>query len=292
VRALSRDNSTEPAGETRPLLSSAPAPAPDITPRRHHTRNYGRYLYPVIPGIVLLGLWQVLSGPVLPKLYVSDPWDVIKRLHELFSSGSIFIDMRYTGIELIIGYAIGCATGASVGFWLGRSPRAARALEPYIMALYGIPMITLAPLFIIWLGIGIWSKIVIAAIMVFFIMFSNVYVGVKNVNRDWVSVAQVMGAGRVQLVRHVFAHAASPFVFMGMRAGLPFAVIGVVVGEFISAFHGLGLFLQQASTTFDPAGVFAGIIILLVWILVLKAVIGLIERRVLRWNSILTDSHS
>ena len=131
------------------------------------------------------------------------------------------------------------------------------------MAFYGIPKIALAPLFIIWFGIGIWSKVAIAAIMVFFLVFYNVYTGVRSVDRELVNLTLVMGANQRQLTYHVYLPATSPYVLLGMRMAIPYAVIGVIVGEFTSSMKGLGLFINQASANYDPAGVFAGIVILL-----------------------------
>lgn len=256
--------------------------------KRSAGARFLRRILPILPGIAALVLWQVLSGPVIPTLYISTPWQVADRLYQLFSSGAILGDLGTTGEEFILGYAIGCAAGAVIGYLLGRSATAARALEPYIMALYGVPMITLAPLFIIWFGIGVWSKVTICAIMVYFVVFFNVYSGVRNVDPELVDVARILGARGRKLTRHVYLHATAPFLFLGLRAALPFGVIGVIVGEFISAFSGLGLYMDKASTTFDPAGVFAGIVILLVFILLAKAAMGVLERRALRWNRAIT----
>lgn len=257
------------------------------------TRRQGgrlvRRTLPILPGIVALALWQLLSGTIIPSLYISTPWNVADRLYQLFSSGTILGDLGTTGEEFIFGYAIGSVVGALVGYMLGRSATAARALEPYIMALYGVPMITLAPLFIIWFGIGIWSKVTICAIMVYFVVFFNVYSGVRNVDPELVNVARILGAKGNSLTRHVYLYATIPFLFLGLQAALPFGVIGVIVGEFISAFSGLGLYMDEASTTFDPAGVFAGIVILVLFILLAKAGLGVLERRALRWNKAATS---
>ena len=276
----------DPYGE---VLQTAGVGEGSANPRyRSQGARFFRRVLPILPGIVALALWQVLSGPVIPSLYISTPWNVADRLYQVFSSGSIFGDLGTTGEEFIFGYAIGSAVGALVGYLLGRSATTARVLEPYIMALYGVPMITLAPLFIIWFGIGIWSKVTICAIMVYFVVFFNVYSGVRNVDPELVNVARILGARGRKLTRHVYLPATAPFLFLGLRAALPFGVIGVIVGEFISAFSGLGLYMDKASTTFDPAGVFSGIVILLVFILLAKAGMGVLERRALRWNKAAT----
>ncbi len=175
--------------------------------------------------------------------------------------------------------------GVVTGYVLGRLPSLARVFEPYVMAFYGIPKIALAPLFIIWFGIGIWSKIALAGTMVFFLVFYNVFMGVRSVDQEMVNLARIMGADERRLSWHVYLPASAPFVLMGMRMAIPYSVIGVIVGEFTSSIQGLGLFIAQASATYDPAGVFAGIIILLVFVFAANAVASRLERRLLRWQA-------
>ena len=206
------------------------------------------------------------------------------RLYELFASGEIYPHLWTTGQELVLGYVIGVAGGILGGYALGRSPRLAAIFEPYVMAFYGIPKIALAPLFIIWFGIGIGSKVALAAIMVFFLVFYNVYTGVRGVDRELVNLTLVMGANQRQLTYHVYFPAAAPYVMLGMRMAVPYSVIGVIVGEFTSSIQGLGLFIHEASSTYDPAGVFAGIVILLAFVVVANFLAGRLERRLLRWK--------
>jgi NitT/TauT family transport system permease protein len=237
-----------------------------------------------LPGLALLVFWQLASGPLVKPIYISNPVDIATRLVDVFASGEIWPHLERTGTELLFGYVIGVVLGLAGGYSLGRSPRLARLTEPYVMAFYGIPKIALAPLFIIWFGIGVWSKVALAAIMVFFLVFYNVYAGVRSVDRDLVSLARVMGADERQLGRHVYLPAATPYVMLGMRMAIPYAVIGVIVGEFTSSTRGLGLFIHYASDTYDPAGVFAGITILLAFVVLAGAVATRIERRLLRWR--------
>ena len=237
-----------------------------------------------LPGIVMLVFWQLASGHLIRTLYVSKPTDIAVRLYQMFASGEILPDLAVTGQELVISYIVGVTFGLLLGYWLGRSPRAAAIFEPYIMAFYGIPKIALAPLFIIWFGIGIWSKVALAGTMVFFLVFYNIFTGVRSVSREMVDLALVLGANERQLSRHIYLPAAAPFIFLGMRMAIPFAVIGVIVGEFTSALKGLGLFINYAASTYDPAGVFAGIIILLVFVLAANSGANMLERRLLKWR--------
>ena len=189
----------------------------------------------------------------------------------------------------MLGYLLGVGAGILCGVLLGRAPRAARVVEPYLMAFYGIPKIALAPLFVIWFGIGLWSKVALAGIMVFFLVFYNVYAGIRAVDRNLVDLVRVLGASPRQLDRHVYLPAAAPYILLGMRMAIPYAVIGVIVGEFTSSIRGLGMFINYASSTYDPAGVFAGIAILLAFVAGAGAVATRIERRVLRWRPALPN---
>jgi NitT/TauT family transport system permease protein len=259
------------------------------TPRRSLAANAAKplqWLLKLVPGIALLLFWQWASGRLIKEIYVSKPTAVAERLYELFVSGEIYPHLWTTGQELVLGYVIGVAGGIIGGYTLGRSPRLARIFEPYVMAFYGVPKIALAPLFIIWFGIGMGSKIALAAIMVFFLVFYNVFAGVRSVDRELVNLTLVMGANQRQLTYHVFLPAAAPFVMLGMRLAIPYSVIGVIVGEFTSSAQGLGLFIHEASSTYDPAGVFAGIVILLAFVAVANFLAGRLEGRLLRWRSL------
>jgi sulfonate transport system permease protein len=237
-----------------------------------------------LPGIALLVLWQWASGRLIRTIYISKPTDIALRLYQVFATGEIFPDLATTAQELVVGYLIGVAVGVVAGYTLARSPRLAAVFEPYVMAFYGIPKIALAPLFIIWFGIGVWSKVALAAVMVFFLVFYNVYMGVRAVDRDLVNMTMILGASEGQLTRHVYLPAAAPFVIMGMRMAIPYSVIGVIVGEFTSSTSGLGLFIVRASSTYDPAGVFAGIAILLAFVILANAGASRLEKRLLRWQ--------
>jgi NitT/TauT family transport system permease protein len=246
----------------------------------------------LLPGLAILLFWQWASGRLIKEIYVSKPTAVASRLYELFSSGEIYPHLLTTGQELLLGYAIGVLGGVTGGYALGRSPRLARIFEPYVMAFYGVPKIALAPLFIIWFGIGIGSKVALAAIMVFFLVFYNVFSGVRSVDRELVNLTLVMGANQRQLTWHVYLPAAAPFILLGMRMAIPYSVIGVIVGEFTSSTQGLGLFIHEASATYDPAGVFAGIIILLGFVMAASFLADRLERRLLRWRDPVTQPPS
>src|SRR6185437_10557739 len=191
--------------------------------RRALAAKVGRGLMTLLPGLAILAFWQWASGRLIREIYVSKPTAVAQRLYELFASGEIYPHLWTTGQELVLGYVIGVAGGVISGYVLGRSPRLARIFEPYVMAFYGVPKIALAPLFIIWFGIGMGSKVALASIMVFFLVFYNVFAGVRSVDRELVNLTLVMGANQRQLTYHVFLPAAAPFVMLGMRMAIPYS---------------------------------------------------------------------
>ena len=257
----------------------------DGTRRSAWVQKIMHALVMLLPGAAFLLFWQWASGRLIKEIYVSKPTAVVERLYELFASGEIYPHLWTTGQELVLSYVIGVSGGVIGGYALGRSPRLARIFEPYVMAFYGVPKIALAPLFIIWFGIGMGSKIALASIMVFFLVFYNVFAGVRSVDRELVNLTLVMGANQRQLTYHVYLPAAAPFVMLGMRMAIPYSVIGVIVGEFTASTQGLGLFIHEASATYDPAGVFAGIVILLGFVIIAGTLAGRLEKRLLRWRA-------
>lgn len=241
-------------------------------------------LLPFLPGVLLIAGWQWASDRLVRKAYISTPADVLRRLYELFTTGEVYPHLSTTFTELFFGYGIGALAGIGAGYLLGRSHLLAHTFEPYILGFYGVPKIAFAPLFIIWFGVGVSSKIALTAAMVFFMVFFNVYFGVRSVDRELLSVAKILGVTRRKLTRYVYLPASLPHIVLGLRSALPYSVIGVVVGEFSSASSGLGLYMYQSSVNFDPAGVFAGVLILLLYVLIGSLILGAIQRRGLRWQ--------
>jgi NitT/TauT family transport system permease protein len=206
------------------------------------------------------------------------------RLYELFATATIWVHIRVTLTEVVIGYLMGSFLGLAVGFLLGSSRFLAVVFEPYVMAFYGIPRIALAPIFIIVLGIGIWSKVAVVFIQVFFMLFINAYAGVREINQEYLQLARIMGAKGGLILRKIIIPSTMPFIMLGLRSAVPYAVVGAVVGEFIAASKGLGYFINYAGSTFDSAGAFAGIFILLVFIMAANGLMQWLERTVIKWR--------
>jgi NitT/TauT family transport system permease protein len=234
--------------------------------------------------LAALVAWQLLSGRVIQSFLVSNPIDVARKLWDVIGTPTMVQDIAVTGQELIYGWVIGSVVGALVGWLFGAVKFIGEAFEPLMNAFNGIPKIALAPLFLLWFGFGISSKIVLAAMMVFFIVFYNVFAAMRSVPRPLCEVARVMGASRLYVVRKVVVPSVSGPLFAALKAGVSLGMIGVIAGEYISAQTGLGYYTMTATQNFDPAGLFAAIIIIVAMVVVGYAIIGFFERRALAWQ--------
>jgi NitT/TauT family transport system ATP-binding protein len=247
-------------------------------------------LYRVLMLLGVLGLWEVASDVgVIDPLVFSHPLGVFDTLVHLLkgdpiSGGTIYDQIRVTVSEMLTGFAIGSVIGMSLGFLLGRTRILARVLEPFILATYGVPIIAIAPIFILLLGIGYPSKIGIATLTSFFVVFFQTYAGVSTINEEQLQLARIMGASRQRIVRRILIPASLPFIFIGLRQAIPFSMTGAVIGEFIASSSGLGWFIVRASGAFDAAGLFGGLIIMLFIVWFLGQILGLVERRLMQWQ--------
>jgi len=231
----------------------------------------------------ILGLWQfAVTDALLP--YFSRPSLIAAKLCELLTHQDIYRHISVTLAEITMGYALGAVIGLSLGFILGRSQFLSAALQPYIIGLYSIPKIALAPVFIVWLGLGIASKVAVVFVASFFLVFFNTYSGLISINEELVRLARLMGASWPQTVTRVILPAAAPQIFLGLRTAVPYAVIGAVIGEYIGSSEGLGYFILYASQTYDAAALFAGIIILVAIVFLANFGLNWLEARVIRWR--------
>lgn len=260
-----------------------------IPPAGRKTARQGRQrLYragtQLLVTVVILGAWQLLSGRVIAAFLISNPIDVVRTLVDVLHTHAMWTNIWVTGQELIFGYVVGVTGGALVGWSLGASEFFGSVCEPIINAVNGIPKIALAPLFLLWFGLGIWSKVAQAAMVVFFVMFYNVYMGMRNVPEPLVNVVRVIGGSRLFIIRKVVFPSLATSVFAGLKAGVPFAMIGVIVGEFVAADKGVGYYVLEATQQYDPAGLFAGIAIMVAMVLIGLSIVNVFQRRVLKWQ--------
>ncbi|MFI9776785.1 ABC transporter permease [Streptomyces sp. NPDC051956] len=232
--------------------------------------------------VVALVLWQVMSGPVVPEYAVSKPTEVYDALTKMLGSATGWTDIRVTTVEVLAGFGLGVAAGTVMGLVLGSFPLLGRVLEPLVAALNGIPKIALAPLFLLFFGIGSWSKITIAMTGVAFVVFYNVYLGLRLRERELVEVVQVMGGRRHHVLGYVtIPTLAAPF-FAALKTGGPLAILGVIGGEFIASSEGVGHELFTAAQNLDAASEFAGLIVLVALTLALNGVLSALDTYALK----------
>jgi len=234
--------------------------------------------------VVLVVLWQIISDAGHLSLYMSSPTSVLSKLTTWFNNGTLGTAVGVTLEESVIGYVIGSAVGAVVGFVLGRIEFVGKLLDPIVLALYAVPKIALAPLFVLWLGIGITTKISVAALLVYFLVFYNTYAGTKQIDERLCDQARLMGANNWEVMSKLVIPQAASWCFVGLRIALPYSLTGAVVGEFISSTEGIGYEINNATATFDTAGVFAGVVLLTVIALVLNMILDVVEKRMSRWS--------
>ena len=250
----------------------------------------------VLVAVVALLLWYALTTyplfgqMLLPPFFFSNPLDVAQTVFGWFTTGMIWKHLWITLIESILAFAIGSIGGILVGFWFARQPRVAAVFDPYVKMVNALPRVVLAPIFTLWLGLGIWSKVALGVTLVFFIVFFNVYQGVKEVSPTVLANARMLGMNERQLMRHVFWPSALSWMFSSLHTSVGFAVVGAVVGEYLGSAAGLGYLIQQAEGVFDVAGVFAGMFVLAAFVLVIDSLVSVIERRLLIWRPVTTEN--
>jgi len=239
---------------------------------------------------LVLGLWQLLATvPVfgrvlLPPFFFSNPIDVGSQIIDWFLSGVIWKHLFITLLESMLAFAIGSLGGIAVGFWFARQPLVAAVFDPYVKMANALPRVVLAPIFTLWLGLGIWSKVALGVTLVFFIVFFNVYQGVKEVSRTVLANGRMLGMSERQLMRHVYWPSALTWMFSSLHTSVGFAVVGAVVGEYLGSAAGLGYLIQQAEGAFDIAGVFAGMLVLSAFVILIDLGVTWAERRLLVWR--------
>jgi NitT/TauT family transport system permease protein len=244
----------------------------------------------LLVAVVAVAIWQVgTTVPVfgkllLPPFFFSTPDAVRARIWKWFYEGTIWQHLWITLLESVLAFVIGAIAGVLIGFALARNPKVAAVFDPYVKMLNALPRVVLAPIFVLWLGLGIWSKVALGFTLVFFVVFFNVYQGVKEVSPAILANARMLGMNERQLVRHVYWPSALSWMFSSLHTAVGFAVVGAVVGEYLGSAAGLGYLILQSEGLFDMAGVYAGIVVLAAFVLVIDGIVTLVERRLLMWR--------
>src|SRR5215475_11643962 len=249
--------------------------------------------------VLLLGgvllFWYAMTEPgLIPPFYFDDPMrakfffgqplQVLKRIWTWFAGGTIYLHLGVTLLETLLAFVLGTALGLVFGLWLALSPTASILADPYIKAMNAMPRVILAPIFAVWFGLGITSKVVFGVTLVFFIVFFNVYQGVKEVSPVVLANARMLGASGRQLLRYVYLPSATSWVFSSLHTSVGLAFVGAVVGEYLGSARGVGYLIHQAEGVFDIDTVFAGILVLTVFALILDFIVTRVEDRLLVWR--------
>jgi NitT/TauT family transport system permease protein len=234
---------------------------------------------------VLLVAWEVAATTVTTPFWISQPSRVFDRLVSLTMSGLLFWHIAATLQAALLGLALGGVVGVALGLLLGGHPRVAEVVDPLLMGLNSLPRVALAPLFIIWFGIGLPSKVILAFSLVVFPVLINAYQGVRGVDQSLVDMLRTMHASSWQIARRVTIPSTLPWIVAGVRIGLGMSLIGAVVGELVGSNRGVGYYVEAAAANFDTTGVFAGLVILMVLTIALNELMKLIEARLFRWRS-------
>jgi NitT/TauT family transport system permease protein len=243
----------------------------------------------------VLVLWYALTSPtLLPTFYFSnanqaafffgEPLRVASRIWDWFTGGEIYIHLGVTLLETVLAFVFGTLLGLAFGMWLALAPMAAAVLDPYIKGANAMPRVILAPIFAVWFGLGVGSKVALGMTLVFFIVFFNVFQGVREVSPVVLANARMLGANRRQLMRSVYLPSAMSWVFSSLHTSVGLAFVGAVVGEYLGSARGVGYLILQAEGSFDINTVFAGIVVLTVFALLLDGVVGTVERRLMTWQ--------
>jgi sulfonate transport system permease protein len=252
----------------------------------------------LLVAVVAVLIWHVgttvpIGGVMLlPPFFFSTPGDVASRIVKWFVEGTIWRHLWITLVEAVLAFVIGSVAGVLVGFWFARQPRVAAIFDPYVKMANALPRVVLAPIFALWLGLGIWSKVALGFTLVFFIVFFSVYQGVKEVSPTVLANARMLGMSERQLTRHVYWPSALSWMFSSLHTSVGFAVVGAVVGEYLGSAAGLGYLILQAEGVFDVAGVFAGMLVLATFVIGIDYLVTLVERRLLVWRPVAAETRT
>jgi NitT/TauT family transport system permease protein len=235
--------------------------------------------------VTLLAIWEFGSGHFLPRMWVSSPSAIFARLFGWFANGSIWVHLVATVSAAAIGYALGSVVGIASGLLLGLSPRVEAVLSPAVVALYSLPKVALAPFFVIFLGIGIESKIALVAITVYFLLLYNTLDGLHDLDRGWASGYRIMGANNKEIIRHVMLPGVMPWIFSGLRIAVRYAFTAAVLGELIAGNEGIGFLIESSAGNYNSSGIFAGVFVLVICSVGATQIIARTEKSVLHWRN-------
>lgn len=242
------------------------------------------WLYRLLLVVVAFGAWQAASGRLLDPFWVSSPSEIYATLKTWALNGQLVYHLSVTFEETLVGFLFGAVAGIGFALLVGASDTTHRVVDPFVTAVYGVPKIALAPLFIMWFGIGLAPKIVLAAISVFFLVFFSTLRGVREVDQKMIDALRIMGANRLTIQRRVIFPSALPWLFTGLKLGLPYGFVGAVAAEMLASNAGIGYLTQNSAGQLDTAGVFAALFALMMVTTTLNEVLARLESWIFRWR--------
>ena len=271
---------------TRDATGRPTDPYDDDRPTRWRVlgHEFGPVLVTILIFIAAMLVWEWSSGRIVKELFVSKPSLVWDRFWELTEDGVLARNTWVTLQEAFWGFMGGALVGGIMGLIMGRNEFLAKVLTPFVVAFFTMPKLALAPLFIIWFGIGLEMKIVLTATVVYFPVFMSTFAGAREVSAELVSIVKVMGGDRYYIVRNIVLPSALTWFFVGLKLSVPFALLGAVVGELIASFEGTGFLLRRAAGQFDTGGVFAVLAVLVVFGYGSYELVRFLERKMMRWK--------
>jgi NitT/TauT family transport system permease protein len=232
-----------------------------------------------------LATWQALASfSLVDEFWISSPLKIGKELWRLLITGEILLDIGITLLEALIAFVISSVLGIATGLALSRSPFWDEVLAPLVVVLNSLPRVALAPLIILWFGVGITAKVVTAFTLVYFILLVNTLAGAKNVDNDILTIARLMGANNRTILWKVILPSAAPWIFAGLNLAMTYSLLGVIVAEILASNQGLGYLISSAAGNFNTAGVFAGLMVLAAVSWTLSWIMRQLESRVLSWK--------
>jgi NitT/TauT family transport system permease protein len=235
--------------------------------------------------ICFFGTWELGAKlGIINPAWFSPPMEVLLRLAREIRQGVFLPHLWATTVETLAGFALGVIGGVALGIALGMTHRVRRILMPYLLAIYGIPRPALAPVFVLWFGIGLFSKVVLIVSLVYFLLLIYVIVGIRAINPALVRLARTSGASQRQIVSKIMIPSVMPYIFAGMKLGIGLAIVGAVVGEIIASRYGLGYYIYQAAQRGDTQGVYVGLAALGALSLVLVLGMEWLDRRLFHWR--------
>ncbi|HWQ43592.1 MAG TPA: ABC transporter permease [Desulfosporosinus sp.] len=240
----------------------------------------------ILTGIVIFGLWQGLSGPVFKSTWVSRPSLIYTRLAKMTMDGSLWFHLSITLQEMLIGLVIGMIVGTVLGILMATSGKVQHYFSPYIMALSSLPRAALAPLFVVWFGIGLNSKISVVVMMVVFLAYYNAYEGIRNLDSDLTQMMNSFKATRLQKLRWHTLPSIAPWMMNSIRLGIGTSTIGAVIAEMVGANRGIGYYISYSSALIDTTGVFAGLVVIMIVAVFLDQVIVFSEKQIFKYRSV------